>query len=125
MVFNPKTDQWMKRVQAEEIERIRKEIRKLPRNISSLIEKGEDTIDEHFKFRDKEKETGRYTSEDVIGLNVFHLGENIPGDVLKYLMMLYTASGFYHVGFMCDQFSTENSATRVKYPNSITLRISR
>ena len=125
MHLNPKTEEHFKPVQAQEIERILREIKKLSPDIQALIKEGEEVIDNHFEFMEEEKRKGHYVPEDISGTNVFNLHRSIPGDVLKYLMMLYSAYGFHHVCFECEQFSSQDDEIRVRYPNAIMMRFSR
>jgi hypothetical protein len=118
MLLNTKTDEWFKKVQAQEIELVREEILTLSQNEQELIKQGEEVIDDHLR-----RSSGRRT-EDIIGLNIFDLKENIPGNVMKYLVMLYAAAGFHHVSTSCKCFSSADNSRQVKYPNQISMRIS-
>ncbi len=110
MTVNPYTPDYDKKNQPEEIKWVEDQIKKLPLKIQKLIQKGQTVIEGHLKIN----------STRVSSLNVFNLTENIPGDVMKYLVMLYTAAGYY-VSILGDSFFTQGSNRTTKYPNQITL----
>ncbi len=119
MILNPYSEEVYKIVQAEEMERVRKEIRKLSASIRELIEQGEQSIEEcltHMKEQDSKFDF------NVYHLNVFHLNKDVPGDVIKFLAMMCSAAGFHHVTITCDCYSSENGAYRVTYPNAISFK---
>lgn len=113
-----------KESQAMEIQRVRREIRKLPEAVRKLIKKGENTIDEGMIFN-KTQPSVQEPHEFPHGLNVFNLGDNIPGDVMKYLVMLYTAGGYHNVSIQCSCFHGEGDRYGVKYPNEISFTAKR
>ncbi len=127
MFINPTTRDYYRPEMAENIERVRSLIRKLPEGIRAFIDKGEEVIDNQFRFIEKENSDGRQQVIEVDGLNVFNLKEDVPGDVMKYLAMLYRAGGWEEVAIECDLFSSEGEsrAEQVKFPNSITLHATR
>lgn len=128
MVINPSTAESYRPEMAESIERVRSFVRKLSDEIRKLIDKGEETIDEHLRFTQAEMDAGRRKQPlEIEGLNVFNLTEDVPGDVMKYLAMLYTAAGWEHASIGCDRFVSEGQDRdeQVKFPNAITLRARR
>jgi len=120
MTINPFTCELYQKEQAAEIERIRQEIRKLPNKVRELIQQGEDVVDESIRFQDvfKKDNTSKF------GVNVFNLNNNIPGDVMKYLVLLYYAAGYHDVAIQGGCWHGENGYY-VKYPNGIVMKLFR
>lgn len=118
MTINPDTHEHFKRVQAIEIEAIRNRISKLPVDTQKLVAQGINVIEGHFVHK---KNVLNEKDLDVSGLNVFDLGQDIPGDVMKHLAMLYVAAGFHDVSISCKGFHSEHSGY-VKFPNSISFK---
>lgn len=128
MFINPVTVEIYRQVMAENIECVRALIRKLPDDIRKFIDKGEEVIDESLNFQKAERDRlGRNDLLELGGLNVFHLQEDVPGDVMKHLAMLYAAGGWEHVSITCDRFWSQDvsEVKQVKFPNAITLRPTR
>ena len=120
MKLNPYTEKPHAKVQTKKIKRVRKVISKLPLAIQKLIKQGEETIDASIEFQ--KNNSSNQEPEFPHNLNVFDLGEDIPGDVMKCLAMLYAAAGFHHVSIGCCCFSDDDTH-RVKYPNKISFRV--
>ena len=99
-----------KKEQLEDVLWVMDEIKKLPLKIQKLILQGKEVIEGHLKTN----------KSRVDELNVFNLTDNIPGDVMKYLVMLYEAAG-YDARILGDFFESDGIEHRVKYPNQITL----
>ena len=120
MIINPHTEESHKTVQAEEIEMIRKEIRKLHIDVRELIKEGEQVIESCLEFKKKENKNFNF---NIHHLNVFSLERNVSGDVMKYLAMLCSTAGFHHVSIGCDCHSSFNLCdNHVTYPNAISFK---
>ena len=122
MIINPKTRDSYKKSQAKTMKRLSKEIKKLPRDIRELISQGEEVIDESFRFQEVAKKDLK-----SFGVNVFDLSRNIPGEVMKYLIMIYSAAGFLNVmtlggcWYSGGPRGEDTYRYRVFYPNAITM----
>jgi hypothetical protein len=117
MIINPHTEESHKAVQAQEIERIRKEIRRLPFGIRELIEQGEEIIEDSIEFQKSQNKDFNFS---LYHLNVFNLNKNVSGEVMKYLAMLCAAAGFHHITISCDCYHSADSSNDVTYPNAIS-----
>jgi len=125
MFINTATEENFKGIQAQEVEWVRREILSLPTRVQKLIREGELAIDECLE---REKKDDPASDPEVNQLNVFDLEENVPGDVLKCLAMLYTAAGFHHVKFESDCFGDPDASAKVrhvKFPNNMSMRAHR
>ncbi len=119
MIFNPNIEENYKQLYLNEIELVRKAIDGLSSEERSLIMQAEFMIDNNLRTLIEEKET----EKGVRRLNIFHLRKDIPGDVMKYLIMLYQAGGYY-VSSHGDFFSpSERSSTESWncYPNQLSV----
>lgn len=112
MIINPYST-LAQNVAEKEMLSIRSEISNLSLEIQNMIAQGENVIDNCLKDNaDKEK---------IDFLNVFNLTENISGEVMKYLVMLYTAAGYNKVIIHGDSSHSEGKERLTKYPNQISL----